>query len=149
MRIGRSSSLVGGTTVALACGFVAAYFGGAFTVVTCVDGDIKGESRQAAWCAGTVDTVWGLLVMLSVPLLLGAGAAVWLAERWLTQSGGRWLVAAVLAPALAVGTTVVVFHAPSDNCSTDQQAAYDAWAAQPDRDRRRDPPYDCEPYYGS
>ena len=127
----------------LLLGLFALSLGGAYTLAHC-DGPVAESSTQGAWCAATVDTGWGLIPLFGLPLTLGLAVSVWSSLRWQERPVVRWVFPAVLAPALCIAATSVMFMAPSDRCSSEQRAAYQRWSDQPPRERPRQPPYYCQ-----
>ncbi len=149
MTRGKTWAVALGVTLAIAAGMVAAVLSAGFTWFNCFSGDggdpyVAPSSEQGEWCSA-IDNRW-FFVLFGAPLVLGTLIATWAAVHWRAGGSTRWLIAALLAPALLTGVGFYAFHKPDDYCSDAQYAAYDAWDAQPQRERSRTPPYDCARY---
>jgi hypothetical protein len=142
-----------GTVIALAivtgiAGGLIAIVAGFLTVWNCSSGDggapfVAPDSPQAGVCSATGDGV--LLVVLALAAAVGAAVAAYFAgAAWIRGARPGPAFAGLLALAVLAPIGLIwVANLPSDDCTGESAAAYDAWIQN---GMRGEPPSDCETY---
>ncbi len=133
-------AVVGGGIVALVVSFLYGWH--------CTSGDggapyVAVSSPQEGVCDATIDGL--VFVILFLAVLVGGAVLTWRTGKPWTTRRGSLLPSVLVAIALPLTPLITVWAAdlPSDDCSTEQEAANQEWE---DEGARGDPPYQCETY---
>jgi hypothetical protein len=135
--------------LAVLIGIATALLFSVLTAFNCAEGDggspyVAVDSDQAAFCGATGDGV-GLLAIALAGVGLAAFFAwrVWRGRGREGRTGALAVGLLVVSAAAPLGATVL-YNAPSDSCSAEEQAEYDDWLYNTNRSQRS--PYECDTY---